>query len=336
MPKINRETYDKATIDISDNDNLNSFVLAIKIIEDVANEIQPYMVYENFNEISVAIGEYIGIEVYTEKILITENGDTVEHKVSDLSEDMKKVFENINFTDWRMYGIADFNYAKHTFLKNVSDKEVLLKMFIPRTDIRILEGSIEVKSVDNIDEIISAVEKCTINSTKEELKKNTSQVDLEKLKSIDSEYYKEIVSKGIEEINNDKYDKVILSRKIKLEKKILLKDSFLLGRKYNTPARSYCLKIGDVEVIGFSPETVVEVDEEKKVYTFPLAGTRALTDDPIKNKELKCELLKDPKEIAEHAVSVKLAFEELEKVCIKDSISVVKFMEVLERVQFSI
>lgn len=331
MPKINRETYDKATIDISDNDNLNSFVLAIKIIEDVANEIQPYMVYENFNEISVAIGEYIGIEVYTEKILITENGDTVEHKVSDLSEDMKKVFENINFTDWRMYGIADFNYAKHTFLKNVSDKEVLLKMFIPRTDIRILEGSIEVKSVDNIDEIISAVVKCTINSTKEELKKNTSQVDLEKLKSIDSEYYKEIVSKGIEEINNDKYDKVILSRKIKLEKKILLKDSFLLGRKYNTPARSYCLKIGDVEVIGFSPETVVEVDEEKKVYTFPLAGTRALTDDPIKNKELKCELLKDPKEIAEHAVSVKLAFEELEKVCIKDSISVVKFMEVLER-----
>lgn len=171
MPKINRETYDKATIDISDNDNLNSFVLAIKIIEDVANEIQPYMVYENFNEISVAIGEYIGIEVYTEKILITENGDTVEHKVSDLSEDMKKVFENINFTDWRMYGIADFNYAKHTFLKNVSDKEVLLKMFIPRTDIRILEGSIEVKSVDNIDEIISAVEKCAINSTKEDLKK---------------------------------------------------------------------------------------------------------------------------------------------------------------------
>ena len=107
-----------------------------------------------------------------------------------------------------------------------------------------------------------------------------------------------------------------MSRKIKLEKKILLKDSFLLGRKHNPPARSYCLKIGDVEVIGFSPEIVVEVDEEKKVYTFPLAGTRALTDDPIKNKELKCELLKDPKEIAEHAVSVKLAFEELEKVCI--------------------
>lgn len=73
MPKINRETYGKATIDTSDNDNLNSFVLAIKIIEDIANEIQPYVVYENLNEISVAIGEYIGIEVYTDKILITEN-----------------------------------------------------------------------------------------------------------------------------------------------------------------------------------------------------------------------------------------------------------------------
>lgn len=80
MPKINRETYGKSTIDISDNNNMNSFVLAIKIIEDIANEIQPYVVYENLNEISVAIGEYIGIEVYTDKILITENGDTVEHK----------------------------------------------------------------------------------------------------------------------------------------------------------------------------------------------------------------------------------------------------------------
>lgn len=176
MPKINRETYGKATIDTSDNDNLNSFVLAIKIIEDIANEIQPYVVYENLNEISVAIGEYIGIEVYTDKILITENGDTVEHKVSDLSEDMKKVFENINFTDWSMYEIAGFNYAKHTFLKNVSDKEVLLKMFIPRTDIRILDSSIEIKSVDNIDEIISAVEKCAINSTKEDLKKILRQL----------------------------------------------------------------------------------------------------------------------------------------------------------------
>ena len=331
MAEINRKTYDKTTIDTLDNDNLNPFVLSTKIIEDLANSGQPYMVYENSNEISVAIGQHIGIEVYTEKILITENGDAVEHKVSDLSEDMKKVFYNIDFADWRMYGIADFNYAKHTFLKNVSDDEILLKMFIPRTDIRILEGSIEVKSVDNIDEIISVVEKCIINSTKEELKKNISPVDLEKLKSIDSEYYKEIVSKGIEEINNDKYDKVILSRKIKLENRILLKDSFLLGRQYNTPARSYCLKIGDIEVVGFSPETVVEVDKGKEVYTFPLAGTRALTDDPIKNKELKRELLKDPKEIAEHAVSVKLAFEELEEVCLKNSISVVKFMGVLER-----
>ena len=176
IPKINRETYGKTTIDISDNDNMNSFVLAIKIKENVANEIQPYVVYENLNEISVAIGEYIEIEVYTDKILITENDDTVEHKANVLSEDMKKVFENINFTDWSMYEIAGFNYAKHTFLKNLSDKGALLKMFIPRTDIRILEGSIEVKSVDNIDEIISAVEKCAINSTKEDLKKILRQL----------------------------------------------------------------------------------------------------------------------------------------------------------------
>ena len=120
---------------------------------------------------------------------------------------------------------------------------------------------------------------------------------------------------------------MILSRKINLEKKISIKDSYLKGRKFNTPARSYCFRIGDLEAVGFSPETVVEVDKKRQVYTFPLAGTRALTNDLAINKELKRELLKDPKEIAEHAVSVKLAFQELERVCDEDSISVIDRIE---------
>ena len=112
------------------------------------------MIYENKDEISLGIGEYIGIEVYKNKILLTQEGHSVEYVVNDLSEDIKKIFNELNFDDWRMYGIADFNYAKNTFLKNVSDKEVLMKLFIPRTDIRILKDSLEIKTIDNFDEII--------------------------------------------------------------------------------------------------------------------------------------------------------------------------------------
>lgn len=326
-----RENYKQEIINITENNEVDPFVLAVEIIKEFVKDKESYMVYENTNEISVAVGEYIGIEVYKDKIILLQDGEAEEHKVHNLSEDIKKVFNTIDFIDWRMYGIIDFNYAKHTFLKNVDHNDILVKLFIPRTDIRILKDALVVKTIDRIDEISSQLKRMILSSKTEKLDENVSSINLEKIKATDSEYYKDIVSKGIEEINNKKYDKVILSRKINLEKRISLKDSFLIGRKFNTPARSYCLNIGELEAVGFSPETVVEVDKGREVYTFPLAGTRALIDDPVKNQKLKNELLKDPKEIAEHAVSVKLAFEELQQVCIEDSVSVIQFMEVLER-----
>ena len=322
---IKRE-YKKKTIEISQERELDLFDLAVSIINNNVIGNNSYMIYENEDEISLGIGEYIGIEVYKNKILLTQEGHSVEYVVNDLSEDIKKIFNELNFDDWRMYGIADFNYAKNTFLKNVSDKEVVMKLFIPRTDIRILKDSLEIKTIDNFDEII-----LNFDTERFDLEDKDFNVNLEEVKNLDGDYYKEIVKKAIGEIKNDKYDKVILSRKINLEKKISIKDSYLKGRKFNTPARSYCFRIGDLEAVGFSPETVVEVDKKRQVYTFPLAGTRALTNDLAINKELKRELLKDPKEIAEHAVSVKLAFQELERVCDEDSISVIRFMDVLER-----
>ena len=53
--------------------------------------------------------------------------------------------------------------------------------------------------------------------------------------------------------------------------------------------------------------------------------------NPEENRRLREELLHDTKEIAEHAVSVKLAEEELQQICEKDSVVVTEFMSVMER-----
>lgn len=42
-------------------------------------------------------------------------------------------------------------------------------------------------------------------------------------------------------------------------------------------------------------------------------------------------MLNDPKEIAEHAISVKLANEEMEQVCVPGSVVITEFMSVMER-----
>ncbi|MCV7759011.1 salicylate synthase, partial [Pluralibacter gergoviae] len=124
------------------------------------------------------------------------------------------------------------------------------------------------------------------------------------------------------------YQKVILSRRIEVDDNIDLLASFRLGRQHNTPARAFAVRLGEEQFVGFSPETVVEVSTGGAVSTQPLAGTRALTADEAENRRLREVLTGDTKEIAEHAVSVKLAFEELAPLCEEGSTRVSDFMSV--------
>lgn len=324
-------TYTYSNIEIPHMKKSDQILLATKILKNNLIEKSSYMIYENQEEIAVAIGEYLFIEVYKDRLITICGENKEEYLVKNISKDLHEMLKSLKLEDWRLYGISDFNYAKNTFLHNVSQKDILMQLFIPNIDIRITNSLIKVKSINNHKNIFSKVKNCISEMKDYVSKKEVENTNIDIIKSVDEEYYKKIVAKGINEIENNDYDKVILSRKIILNRKISVIDSFINGRQFNTPARSYCMKIKDLEVVGFSPETVVEVDNNRNVYTFPLAGTRALTNDLSINKKLKENLLKDPKEIAEHAISVKLAYEELETICDKESVSVIKFMEVLER-----
>lgn len=332
MSKYNlKQIYEKRIIDISNIEKIEQIILATDILKKNSNKEDNYMIYENKEEISIGIGMYLNAEIYNNRIILIIDGDEKKIEVKNLNEDINNLFKSLEIKEWKAYGITDFNYAKNTFLNNINNEDILIRFFIPKIDIRIKNNSIEIKAIQNIKNICLNIKKSVSNLKDDSYEYTIDSKNLQSIKSKDEEDYKEIVSKGIEEIKKGYYEKVILSRKIILNKRISIINSYLNGRKYNTPARSYCLKFGELEAVGFSPETVVEVDCNRNVYTFPLAGTRALTEDFLENRKLKKELLKDPKEIAEHAASVKLALEEMEKVCMEGSVSVIKFMDVLER-----
>ena len=61
----------------------------------------------------------------------------------------------------------------------------------------------------------------------------------------------------------------------------------------------------DIELAGASPETLVKL-EDKKLTTFPLAGTRPRGKTREEDQELEAGLLKDEKELAEHNMLVDL------------------------------
>ena len=66
--------------------------------------------------------------------------------------------------------------------------------------------------------------------------------------------------------------------------------------------------------IGSSPEMLLRVTNDQ-VETFPIAGTRKISDDEMKNEELRQELVSDEKELAEHTMLVDLGRNDIGKVC---------------------
>jgi len=80
-------------------------------------------------------------------------------------------------------------------------------------------------------------------------------------------------------------------------------------------------------VIGSSPEMLLRVTDDQ-VETFPIAGTRKITTDKIKNEEMRQELINDEKELAEHTMLVDLGRNDVGRVCEYGTVHVKELMEV--------
>ena len=139
--------------------------------------------------------------------------------------------------------------------------------------------------------------------------------------------YQDAVSGALEKIHNGELEKVILSRRQLLDFTPDFVATWLLGRRKNTPSRSFSLRLGGWQASGFSPEIVLSVDPHGLVTTEPLAGTHRL--DGLADEDLSRfnELYSDPKETHEHAISVRLSVEEMHEVCEPSSVAVRQFME---------
>ncbi|MFI6512259.1 salicylate synthase [Streptosporangium sp. NPDC050855] len=143
--------------------------------------------------------------------------------------------------------------------------------------------------------------------------------------------YRARVARAVAEIGAGLYQKVIVSRRLPVPFPVDVVATYACGRAANTPARSFLLDLDGFRSAGFSPEVLVSVDEAGTVTTQPLAGTRAFGRGESVDSLTRRELEGDPKEIFEHAVSVRASQEELYRVCAPDTVRVTGFMTVKER-----
>ncbi len=96
-------------------------------------------------------------------------------------------------------------------------------------------------------------------------------------------------------------------------------------RVVNPSPYLYFLKLGDVSVVGSSPEMLVKVQGRNALYR-PLAGTLPRGKDEKEDREFEARLLADPKERAEHIMLVDLGRNDLGRVCEYGSVEAERLM----------
>jgi anthranilate synthase component I len=140
--------------------------------------------------------------------------------------------------------------------------------------------------------------------------------------------YEEAVEKAKEYIRAGDAFQIVPSQRFFAEIGDL--DPFLLYRGLRTvnpsPYMTY-LKLGDLALVGASPEPLVRV-EGRRVMTRPIAGTRRRGATPEEDTLLAEELLADAKERAEHVMLVDLGRNDLGRVAEIGTVQLESFMEV--------
>jgi len=249
---------------------------------------------------------------YTDKIEITENNSTKTISTTKPFEELKKLLGKCDDQTYRYLGgaVGVVNYDAIKLVEKISESHDSTR---PLMEFGIYDDGI---IFDNLQKKLfyfyhdeNRFDKFVMNDDSFG-EFHSSEI----IPNMDKEKFSEIVNKAKKLIHDGDIFQVVLSRKFAFD---VSGDNLTLYktlRKLNPSPYMYHLKQDSKTIIGASPEMLVRITNDK-VETFPIAGTRKITDDEEKNNQLSKELINDEKELAEHTMLVDLGRNDIGKVC---------------------
>ncbi|MDY6810716.1 MAG: salicylate synthase [Actinomycetota bacterium] len=284
-----------------------------------------YVVYENEDRWVFAGG-------VRARLVLTRRGVELIHgstrRMTEWSQDpaqaIAESLASLPYPDWRVYGWVGFDFcaAYHGLLQHVPDDAELAHLIVPEHEVIIDADGIDTGDLDPA--LAARLFAIAAEAGEPAPPTPVRVVD-------DPDDYRGRVARAVAEIDRGDYQKVILSRRVDVPFDIDMPDTFVRGREAGDPARSYLLRLGALSAAGFSPELVVATRTDGHVVTEPLAGTRAFGRGRALDSVARAELLADPKEIAEHAMSVRACFDEIASIARPGTTSVSEYMVIRER-----
>ena len=135
------------------------------------------------------------------------------------------------------------------------------------------------------------------------------------------------VLEAVENIRAGEAFQIVVSQRFEVPCHADALDVYRVLRRSNPSPYLYLLRLEGLDIVGSSPEALVTVND-RHVLTHPIAGSQPRGATPEQDAANEAHLLADPKERAEHLMLVDLGRNDLGRVCVPGTVSVVEFMQV--------
>ncbi len=196
-----------------------------------------------------------------------------------------------------------------------------------------INNDVEVEQVYNnafdvMDDLVSLASKSIQRDAMHLPEDSSDEVDFSSIKSnYEKQQYLNDVEKIKKYIEDGDVFQAVLSQRFEKDISIGGLDLYRVLRIINPSPYMFYLKMNNVEIIGSSPEKLVQV-QDGKIEIDPIAGTRKRGKTDQEDQQLAEELLQDEKERAEHYMLVDLARNDVGRVAKYGSVSVPQLMDI--------
>ncbi len=291
----------------------------LRLAEDCLEQDEAFWLYGNDDSTSLAIGTIGEVVAADDRIEAVWNGQILSSDtLTDPFIQTRDLLDNLPIRNWKAFGHINFDVAGYYYPYNLRTPSPQLRFVIPKTLIEIKPLVTNIKSFEDPGGIIYDLSKMW--STHPHGKPNAPTPS-----TADKNTYMEGVAEIVRDIKAGYLAKAILSRCVHLDGSIDLFSTYDAVRKANPAARTYAFRQEGLSGVGSSPELLMQT-KKGLILTNPLAGTRPRGATKQEDRAMKKELATNAKEIKEHAMSVQLAEQELQRICQVGSVSINEFM----------
>ena len=141
------------------------------------------------------------------------------------------------------------------------------------------------------------------------------------------EEFQAAVLAAVEDIKAGEAFQIVVSQRFEAPCEADALDAYRVLRLGNPSPYLYLLRLDACCIVGSSPEALVTV-KDRHALTHPIAGSQPRGATAEQDAAHEARLASDPKERAEHLMLVDLGRNDLGRVCVPGTVSVVEFMKV--------